>query len=103
MLIRMSRRSASRKHCSEPLKARTSSVPVPLFIQPADAEEYDERTFLDGPLPGLYDSDPGNDDWILTPRCWCCNRILIWRSVIFVAAVLAGVAAHLNGTAFWQR
>lgn len=85
-------------------KARTTSVPVALFPQQsADTVEYDDHSFLDGPLPGLDqggadDYDPEFDGPPPAP-----SRFLIWLLVILVAALLAGVAAHLNGTAFWQH
>ncbi len=82
-------------------KARTSSVPVPVFMPLSEGLE-DERTFLDGPLPGLYDEDAGEYDSDLDPPPEP-NRLLIWLLVVVTAALLAGVAAHLNGTAFWQR
>jgi hypothetical protein len=84
-------------------KARTASVPVSVFGPPADfTEEVEEHSFLDGPLPGLHDRpdgdyDPEYDDPPPT------NRLLLWLLVIGLAAVLAGVAAHFSGTAFWTR
>ena len=82
-------------------KARTSPVPVTLFEPAVDVEEYDEQAFLDGPLPGLHSSAAEDYDSDLdSPPA--PNRFLVWLLVIVVAAVLAGVAAHLNGTAFWQ-
>ena len=83
-------------------KARTSSVPVPIFMPLQDPLEEEEWTFLDGPLPGLYDSGPGDYDPEFEAEP-APNRLLIWLLVVLTAALLAGVAAHLNGTAFWQR
>ncbi len=84
-------------------KARTSSVPVPIFMPAQDElEEEEEHTFLNGPLPGLYDNGAAGYDPELDPEP-APNRLLIWLLVIVTAAVLAGVAAHFNGTAFWQR
>jgi hypothetical protein len=82
-------------------KARTASVPVPIFLAPEQIEEIEEHTFLDGPLPGLHD-DPDDalefDEPPAEP-----NRLLLGLFVVLIAAALAAVAAHLNGTAFWQR
>lgn len=84
-------------------KARTASVPVSVFGPPVELEEEtEERSFLDGPLPGLHDHpesdyDPEYDN---PPAS---NRLLLWLLVIVIAALLAGVAAHLSGTAFWRR
>ncbi len=82
-------------------KARTASVPVPIFLTPEEAEEVEEHTFLDGPLPGLHDDLPA-DAAIEEPPAEP-NRILLWLFVVLIAAALAAVASHLNGTAFWQR
>jgi hypothetical protein len=83
---------------------RTSPVPLPLFSESVEMEtEYDEGTFLDGPLPGLDDRHPGDYDPALDEPPPPPHRFLLWMFVILVAAALAGVAAHLSGTAFWQR
>jgi len=82
-------------------KARTAPVPAPVFLTPEQVEEAEEHTFLDGPLPGLHD-DPAEDPEYAEPPAEP-NRLLLWLFVVLIAAVLAAVAAHLNGTAFWQR
>lgn len=87
-------------------KSRTSTGSIPLFSAPPDMEEYDDAAFLDGPLPGLFadapaehDSDPGPvPDLPAAP-----NRLFLWFLVIIVSAILAAIAAHLSGTALWQR
>ena len=83
-------------------KARTASVPIPMFLTQEQMEGMEEHTFLDGPLPGLHDDTPGDDDpaFDTPPEP---NRLVLWLFVILVAALLAAVAAHVNGTAFWQR
>jgi len=80
--------------------ARTATVPLPVFLTPDQMDEAEEHTFLDGPLPGLHDDDPTgvNEDAPAEP-----HRIALWLFVVLVAALLAAVAAHLNGTAFWQN
>ncbi len=84
-------------------KARTASLPISIFGPPVELEEEtEERSFLDGPLPGVHDR-PGNDydaDYDEPPAT---NRLLLWVFVIGLAALLAGVAAHFSGTAFWRR
>ena len=84
-------------------KARTSSAPIPIFIPPEQLEEYEEQSYLDGPLPGLHDrtAEDGDPDPEAAPPE--PNRLLLWLFVVLVAAALAAVAAHLNGTAFWQK
>jgi hypothetical protein len=84
-------------------KTRTVPVENPLLMPQRSAvdDEASGNGYLDGLLPGLPgvhgDDEPEHDD---APAP---NRLFIWLLVILVAALLAGVAAHLNGTAFWQR
>jgi hypothetical protein len=85
-------------------KARTGPVQSPAFMPEADDAAFeDEHTFLDGPLPGLHDADDGGYDPELEASPPEPNRLFLWLFVVLVAAVLAGIAAHLNGTAFWLR
>lgn len=81
-------------------KTRTASVPLPIFLTPDQVDEAEEHTFLDGPLPGLHDDGAAD---VLDEAPEEPNRVALWLFVILVAAMLAAVAAHLNGTAFWQN
>jgi hypothetical protein len=83
-------------------KPLTAPVSFPLFSGAAEVGEYDEEAFLDGPPPGFMESAAIGQETELDPAP-APNRLLLWLFVVVVAALLAGVAAHLNGTAFWLK
>lgn len=84
-------------------KARTSPVPVPPFFLAVDEQESGETNFSDVPFQAVYDNGPADYDPELDGPQPEPNRLFIWLLVILVAALLAAIAAHINGTAFWQR